>query len=117
MAATVRDDRALIAVGMVDESGNSVLDMLVQPPDPIVDLRSEITGFELEDFEDVKTTLEQARHMLLARINTAAAQGRAMPVLVGHALHHDLHALKLDYWVLRQTKRRLETACCHLCRA
>ena len=104
-------------MGIVVSGSAAFSHSLVQPPDPIVDLRSEITGFELEDFEDVKTTLEQARHMLLARINTAAAQGRAMPVLVGHALHHDLHALKLDYWVLRQTKRRLETACCHLCRA
>lgn len=44
MAATVRDDRALIAVGVVDEEDNGVLDTLVMPPDKITDLREEITG-------------------------------------------------------------------------
>ena len=41
--------------------------------------------------------------MLLERTHqissTAGSVSSTMPVLVGHALHHDLHALKLDYWV------------------
>ena len=99
MAATTTDDRALVGVAACDDAGRTVVESLVQPPDRITDLRSDITGYTPEDFSGVTTTLEEVRRQLLQGM--ASAGGAELPVLVGHALHHDLAAMKLDYWVRR----------------
>ena len=69
------------------------------------------TGFEyvpyvaLRSAVDVKVTLADARHVFLDEIEERkrAIGDEGMVVLVGHALYHDLKAMKLDYWPVIDT--------------
>eukprot|EP01043_Picozoa_sp_COSAG02_P025170 COSAG02_NODE_1404_length_12808_cov_64.813282_7_plen_215_part_00 len=54
---------------------------------------------------DVKVTLADARHVLMDEIEERkkAVGDEGMVVLVGHALHHDLKAMHMDYWPVIDT--------------
>ncbi|GFH15881.1 exonuclease domain-containing protein, partial [Haematococcus lacustris] len=49
------------------------------------------------DLEDVSTTRSQARARVKALLLQSVRNGGPPSVLVGHALHHDLRALRLDH--------------------
>jgi RNA exonuclease 1 len=67
---------------------------LVLPSDPVTDYRTQLTGISASDLEGVSLTRKAAAKRL-AKLLTPST------VLVGHGLHHDLQALKLDHpWVI-----------------
>lgn len=67
---------------------------LVLPSDPVTDYRTDLTGISASDLEGVSLTRKAAAKRL-AKLLTPST------VLVGHGLHHDLQALKLDHpWVI-----------------
>lgn len=96
MCETVDSKRALLSVTAVDHGGCVVLDTLVRPSAQIVDLRSDITGITAAQLEGVTTTRDEAAQQLAALLHGGA-------VLVGHGVHHDMHALQLDYWPVIDT--------------
>ena len=51
MGETTDDEHAVIGIGVVDDEGETVLDELIQPPNKLVDVRTEITGFKIADFK------------------------------------------------------------------
>jgi RNA exonuclease 1 len=55
MGETTEDENAVIGVGVVDDEGETVLDELIRPPGTLVDVRTEITGFKIEDFDGACT--------------------------------------------------------------
>ena len=55
MGETTEDENAVIGVGVVDDEGETVLDELISPPGALVDVRTEITGFKIEDFDGACT--------------------------------------------------------------
>ncbi|KAK9846643.1 hypothetical protein WJX81_008267 [Elliptochloris bilobata] len=91
MCETTDDTRALARLCVVNQLGDIVLEMLVKPMKRIVDYRTSITGLSAKDFEGLELRRADAQRAVAALL---AAPGA---VLVGHALHHDLHALRLDF--------------------
>eukprot|EP00775_Hariotina_reticulata_P011791 gene11791-11936_t len=63
---------------------------LVKPGSQVLDYRTELTGVTAKDLEGIQTD----RQTVAARIKALLAPGT---VLVGHSLHYDLEALKLDH--------------------
>jgi hypothetical protein len=51
MGETAEDENALIGLGVVDDEGETVLDELIRPPSELLDVRTEITGFNISDFD------------------------------------------------------------------
>ncbi|KAF5829453.1 hypothetical protein DUNSADRAFT_16064 [Dunaliella salina] len=71
---------------------------LVRPRGNIVNLRTELTGITTEDL-DTKPTVSrtQARKRVKALLLESWRAHKQPTILVGHALHHDLLALRLDH--------------------
>lgn len=70
------------------------LQELVLPSSPVLDYRTELTGITASDLAGV-TLSRKAATKRLAQLLTPNT------VLVGHGLHHDLQALRLDHpWVI-----------------
>ncbi|CAL8460769.1 g300 [Coccomyxa elongata] len=90
MCETALDSRALVRVCVVDEDGKDVLDMMVKPKKRILDYRTHITGLTAESFEGVTHRRRDAQLALRELLKENV-------ILVGHALHHDLLALRIDY--------------------
>ncbi|KAK9819954.1 hypothetical protein WJX72_004360 [[Myrmecia] bisecta] len=93
MCETAKDLRELAGFCLVNAAGRPVLQALVKPRGPVLDYRSFVTGMTDEDFQGVEFTRADAQRALLQLLQ---AEGRDV-VLVGHALHHDLRALRLDH--------------------
>jgi len=92
MVQTVGDDMALARVSCVDVQGHVVLDVLVLPCDPtfIEDCRTTITGLTKSDLVNKGVSLERARELF-------ALVCCEETLLMGHALDHDLLALKFKH--------------------
>lgn len=69
---------------------------LVLPPSEVVDYRSELTGVTAADLAGVSLTRKGAAKRVAALLGPAT-------VLVGHSLHYDLAALKLDHGLVIDT--------------
>jgi RNA exonuclease 1 len=85
------DSKALCRVSVVDaETDEVLLDTLVKPAWPVVDYRSRINGIKEEHLTNVQFTLRHAQAFLMALCSDET-------VIIGHALHNDFAALKMEH--------------------
>lgn len=81
-------DHMLARVSIVNENGDILIDKYVKPTQEIVDYRTQFSGItpmdliNAHDFKSVQADVSRIKN------------GR---ILVGHALHNDLRALKLEH--------------------
>mmetsp|Transcript_32399 Transcript_32399/g.91809 ORF Transcript_32399/g.91809 Transcript_32399/m.91809 type:complete len:477 (+) Transcript_32399:225-1655(+) len=92
MCCTADQDRELLKVSVVDEEGNSLLDRLVLPRGEVTDFKTEVTGLTADNLKGVTYTRSNAQQDLLRLIGSPSST-----ILVGHSLHSDLQALRLDW--------------------
>ncbi|CAD6261973.1 unnamed protein product [Miscanthus lutarioriparius] len=81
---------AVVRVCVVDDKLKAKLDILVNPLKTITDYRTHITGVSKKDLEGVTSSLVDVQKSL----KTMLSKGN---ILIGHSLHRDLCALKIDY--------------------
>lgn len=91
MCVTEDDDKALLSLCVVDTDGGRVMHEMVKPDSPVKDFLTAITGHTADDLVGLTYTRAAAIEDLLQHLHSERV------VLVGHALHHDLRALRLDY--------------------
>jgi len=86
----VTDGKALCRVSIINASNPEeiLLDSLVKPQYPIIDDRFRIHGIHGSSLENVQFTLKHAQKFLKALCSEET-------VIIGHAVHNDLVALKL----------------------
>jgi RNA exonuclease 1 len=86
------NSKALCRVSIVNaENPDEVLlDTLVKPAWPVVDYRSRINGIKAEHLANVQFTLRHAQAFLMALCSDET-------VIIGHALHNDFAALKMEH--------------------
>lgn len=86
------DSKALCRLSVIDaENPDEVLlDTLVKPAWPVVDYRSRINGIKEEHLANVQFTLRHAQAFLMALCSNET-------VIIGHALHNDFAALKMEH--------------------
>lgn len=87
------DSRALCRFSVVNgENPNEVLiDTLVKPDWPVSDYRSRINGIKEEHLSEVQFTLRHAQEFMMALCSNET-------VIIGHAVHNDLEALKMEHY-------------------
>ncbi|MES1909401.1 MAG: hypothetical protein MHM6MM_002146 [Cercozoa sp. M6MM] len=90
MVETTKDDGALARVSVVDEHCSVVLDMLVLPPDSVVDWRTDKSGLTAEKMSGVTACLEDAQRALFEHMSPST-------ILVGHSLENDLRSLQVKH--------------------
>lgn len=88
----VVDSKALCRLSVINaENPDEVLlDTLVKPAWPVVDYRSRINGIKEEHLATVQFTLRHAQAFIMALCSDET-------VIIGHALHNDFAALKLEH--------------------
>ncbi|GIL50848.1 hypothetical protein Vafri_6967 [Volvox africanus] len=96
MCATDEDESALLGVCVVDEFGEVLYRNIVRPEGQIQDLRTALTGVTEADLVNIKVTAKDAQRAVCKLLEGDGSNGRPV-VLVGHALYHDLMALRLDH--------------------
>ncbi|MCL7041171.1 hypothetical protein MKW94_018330 [Papaver nudicaule] len=79
-----------VKVCVVDENLEVKLDTYVNPDKPVEDYRTDITGITAKDLEGVTCSLEDAQKSMEKLLFNGT-------ILIGHSLHFDLKALKLDH--------------------
>lgn len=86
------DPKALCRVSIVSaiNPDEVLLDTLVKPAWPVVDYRSRINGIKKEHLDNVQFTLRHAQAFMLALCSNET-------VIIGHAIHNDLVALKMEH--------------------
>ena len=86
------DSKALCRLSVInaDNPEEVLLDTLVKPAWPVVDHRSRINGIKEEHLANVQFTLRHAQAFLMALCSNET-------VIIGHALHNDLGALKMEH--------------------
>ena len=87
------DTKALCRLSIVDAdtpNGPVLLDTLVRPKWPVVDYRTWINGISADSLANVEFTLDHAQAFMDALCSDQT-------IIVGHAVHNDLAALKLDH--------------------
>ncbi|KAL6764039.1 ribonuclease H-like domain-containing protein, partial [Haematococcus lacustris] len=82
--------RALARVAMVDQHGEVLLERWVRPEEPVTDYQTPWSGVRAGDLEG-PLVLELADAQALV---AGLLQGR---LLVGHSVHHDLEALRMEH--------------------
>lgn len=89
------DSKALCRVSIINAENRDevLLDSLVKPAWPVVDHRSHINGIKEEHLANVQFTLRHAQAFLMALCSDET-------VIIGHALHNDLAALKVEHHCL-----------------
>jgi RNA exonuclease 1 len=93
------DTKALCRLSIVDAdtpNGPVLLDTLVKPKWPVVDYRTWINGISAENLSHVEFTLDHAQAFMDALCSDQT-------VIIGHAVHNDLSALKLDHGCIVDT--------------
>eukprot|EP00850_Spirogloea_muscicola_P001358 SM000005S17155 [mRNA] locus=s5:490556:494716:+ [translate_table: standard] len=82
--------RELVRVAVIDQAGEVLLSELVKPSKPVIDYKTAITGVTAADFKGISVTQQDAQ---------SAVKRLLMPgtILIGHGLHHDLRALRIDH--------------------
>jgi RNA exonuclease 1 len=89
-----KDHRALCRVSIVDVEKNEVLlDTLVKPTWPGTNYRTWVNGITAEHLDHVQFTLRHAQAYLMALCSNET-------VIIGHAVHNDLAALRIDHTVV-----------------
>ncbi|KAK7346959.1 hypothetical protein VNO80_21483 [Phaseolus coccineus] len=81
---------AVVKVCVVDHNLEAKLNEFVKPDKNIVDYRTEITGVCSKDLEAVTCSLADIQKSMKKLLSKGT-------ILVGHSLHNDLRALKLDH--------------------
>ncbi|XP_078430993.1 small RNA degrading nuclease 1-like [Wolffia australiana] len=81
---------AVVRVCAVDHDLEVKLDKVVNPNKPIADYRTSISGIRPEDLVGVTCSLEDVQKALKKLLSHGT-------ILVGHSLHNDLTALKIDH--------------------
>ena len=86
------DHKALCRLSIVNAMNpdDVLIDTLVKPEWPIVDYRSQINGIKKEDLDNVEFTLSHAQTFMTALCSEET-------VIIGHAIHNDLAALKMEH--------------------
>jgi RNA exonuclease 1 len=85
-----KNGKELVRLSLVGITKDFVFDTLVRPLHPIVDLRTGIHGVTMEHLETVEFTAKHAQDAMLALCCPET-------VIIGHALHNDLAALRLSH--------------------
>jgi RNA exonuclease 1 len=86
-----KDHRALCRVSIIDIVKDEVLlDSLVKPPWPVTNYRTWVNGIAAEHLDNVQFTLRHAQAYLMALCSDET-------VIIGHAVHNDLAALRIDH--------------------
>ena len=86
-----KDHRALCRVSIVDVEKNEVLlDTLVKPAWPVTNYRTWVNGITAEHLDHVQFTLRHAQAYLMALCTNET-------VIIGHAVHNDLAALRIGH--------------------
>ncbi|KAG0564955.1 hypothetical protein KC19_8G152400 [Ceratodon purpureus] len=91
------DVKDLVRVCAVGSDYNTLIDELVVPNGNVTDYLTSITGVSEKDLKGVTLTQADAQKLVLDLLTPGT-------ILVGHSLHHDLRALKIDH------KRVIDTA-------
>ncbi|WCJ31265.1 small RNA degrading nuclease 3 [Euphorbia peplus] len=87
---------ALVRVCVVDQNLQVKLDEKVKPFKPVEDYRTEITGISAADLDGVSYSLTDIQKSMKKLLKKGT-------ILVGHGLHNDLQALKLDHAIVIDT--------------
>ena len=84
------DHKALCRLSVVNALNHDdvLIDTLVKPVWPVVDYRSRINGIKKEDLDNVQFTLSHAQAFMTALCSEET-------VILGHAVHNDLEAIKM----------------------
>ncbi|PKA46278.1 Small RNA degrading nuclease 3 [Apostasia shenzhenica] len=87
----------VVKICIIDQEMKVKLEKLVKPSKTIVDYRTEITGVSAEDLVGITRSLVEVQESIRKLLKKGT-------ILVGHSLHNDLRALKIEY------KRVIDTA-------
>ncbi|MCO5607725.1 hypothetical protein L7F22_061924 [Adiantum nelumboides] len=82
--------KGLVRVCAIDAEYKVLVDMLVKPERPVIDYLTPITGISEADLRHVTCGFHEAQTAVLALLSLDT-------ILVGHSLHNDLKALKIDH--------------------
>lgn len=87
------DPKALCRLSVINASNPDevLIDTLVKPHWPVSDDRCRINGIKASDLDNVQFTLEHAQAFMLALCSQET-------VIIGHAVHNDLVALKMEHY-------------------
>ena len=87
------DSKALCRLSVVnaDNPSEVLIDTLVKPAWPVSDYRTFVNGISEADLESVQFTLEHAQTFMKALCSSQT-------IVVGHAVHNDLMALKMVHY-------------------
>mmetsp|Transcript_10405 Transcript_10405/g.15652 ORF Transcript_10405/g.15652 Transcript_10405/m.15652 type:complete len:326 (-) Transcript_10405:4132-5109(-) len=80
----------LTRLSLLDSAGQTLLDTLVRPAEPILNYRTEFSGLTEKDLLPVTVTLQQVQLAVLRLVSSET-------ILVGHSLENDLLALRLAH--------------------
>ena len=90
-AGTTPQVFSLTRISIVDWDGNTVMDELVKPAEPITDYLTPYSGITPAMLEGVTTTLQDIQQKLATEVLTPDT------ILIGHSLNSDLNALKITH--------------------
>ena len=87
-----KDHKALCRLSVVSaiNPDEVLIDTLVKPEWPVSDYRTRINGINKDHLDSVKFTLEHAQEFMTALCSEET-------VIIGHAVHNDLAALKMEH--------------------
>ena len=92
------DTKALCRISIVngDNPSEVLLDTLVKPQWPVTKYRTFVNGITEDDLKDVQFTLQHAQTFMQALCSNQT-------VIIGHAVHNDLLALKMIHYCVCDT--------------
>ena len=88
MCITGADTLSLTRTTLVDHAGTVILNELCIPDSPITDYNTRYSGITKDTLAGVTQSWREVRDKVLALVDRDT-------YLVGHALHNDLHQLRL----------------------